>query len=131
MSVATKTHRNAQGATFGQALASPAQGGTNANKAPSDVAFSFEDFYATYYTNLKKADERREEYKKTHPEWNNVFDDDLPHPEKGLSATSTADRNVYVRCRRLRAYARFIVENVTEHEAQEYVTQGTLKFARI
>ncbi|KAI7722948.1 hypothetical protein KC353_g55 [Hortaea werneckii] len=40
------------------------------------------------------------------------------------NGTTTADRNVYVRCRRLRAYARFIVENVTEHEAQEYVTQA-------
>jgi hypothetical protein len=39
----------------------------------------YEQFYRTYCTELKRADAERENYKKQHPEWKDVFDDEFPH----------------------------------------------------
>jgi hypothetical protein len=111
----------------GPASAKPASLGQEAVKESGNSRLNespYEQFYRTYFTDLKKADAERELYRKQHTEWNDVFDDEFPHPKKGLLAMSTGDRNGHVRVRRLREFARFIVEDVKNEDDQKYITQG-------
>lgn len=84
----------------------------------------FEQFYRMYCTELRAADQKREEYKKNHPEWKTVFDDEYAHPKKGLLAMNTGDPNGHVRVRRLRQLAKFIVEDVKDVDDKAYITTG-------
>lgn len=93
-------------------------GSSRLNESP------YEQFYRTYYTELRKADADRDIYKKQHTEWKDVFDDEFPHPKKGLLAMSTGDPNGHVRVRRLREFVRFIVEDVKDEADRKYITQG-------
>jgi hypothetical protein len=111
----------------GRTSAQPAPLGQEAVKKSDNSRLNespYEQFYRTYCTELKRADAERENYKKQHPEWKDVFDDEFPHPKKGLLAMSTGDPNGHVRVRRLREFARFIVEDVKNEDDRNYITQG-------
>lgn len=93
-------------------------------QVPRHAESPFQQFYRTYCTELREADVKREAYKKEHPEWKSVFDDEFPHPEKGLLAMSTGDPNGHVRVRRLRDFASFIVLEVKDNNDKIFITQG-------
>lgn len=93
-------------------------------QATLDDGVTFEKFYDTYCTNLKKAEQDRETYKKKATKWDGPGDDDFDAAEKGLLIMDDSDPNVFVRCRRLRQFARWTMEQVKDPEDKVYISKG-------
>lgn len=124
MSVASHTLPKPGSPTHATPAILPAQ---SVMKEPNNSRINetlFEQFYRMYCTELKAADQKREEHKKNHREWKNVFDDEYAHPKKGLLAMNTGDPNGHVRVRRLRDFAKFIVQDVKDIDDKVYITKG-------
>jgi hypothetical protein len=95
-------------------------------QAKVDDGVDFEKFYNTYCKNLKKAEEERDEYKKKTPKWKGPEDDNFEAAEKGLLIMDDSDPNVFVRCRRLRQFAKWTREQVKDPQDQAYIAKGIL-----
>jgi hypothetical protein len=90
----------------------------------NDDGITFERFYDEYCTKLKLEDEKREAYKANHPEWKSVEDDEFGAAQKGLLIMDDSDKNVFVRCRRLRLFAEWAMKKVEDPEEKAYISNG-------